>query len=174
MRITSFLPHLRHIIVQNTIVTDQTITLIAATTRKRAQFPLCRRWSKRVHSHYDRTIRDLPWAGRPVVIRLQVRRFFCGNPRCLRRIFTERVPDLAPVRGRLAHPLRRSWNASASRWEREAVRVWPRPSTCPSVRARCYASCMRYPSRRSPRHVCSASMTSPCGGACRLARFWST
>jgi len=108
MRITSFLPHLRHIKVTDTLVTDHAITLVVATTRKRAQCPLCRSWSKRTHSRYDRTIRDLPWAGRPVVLRLRVRRFFCDNPRCDRRIFAERGPDLAPVRGRLAFPFRRS------------------------------------------------------------------
>jgi len=108
MRIAPFLPHLRHIKVTDTLVADHAITLVAATTRKRASCPLCRRWSKRAHSHYGRTIRDLPWAGYPVVIRLRVRRFFCDNPRCERRIFAERVPDLAPVRGRLALPFRRS------------------------------------------------------------------
>ncbi len=108
MRLTSFLPHFRHIKVSDTLVTEHTITLVAATTRKRAQCLLCRRWSKRAHSHYGRIIRDLPWAGRPVVIRLRVRRFFCDNPRCVRRIFAERMPDLAPVRGRLALPFRRS------------------------------------------------------------------
>ncbi len=108
MRVSSFLPHLRHIKVTDTIVADQTMTLVAMTARKRAQCPLCHRWSKQIHSRYDRTIRDLPWAGHPVVIRLQVRRFFCRNARCVRRIFAERVPDLVDVRGRLAHPLRRS------------------------------------------------------------------
>lgn len=108
MRITSFLPHLRHIKVTDTLVTDHALTLVAATTRKRAPCPLCRRWSKRTHSYYGRTIRDLPWAGRPVVLRLRVHRFFCDNPRCERRIFAERVPDLAAVCGRLALPFRRS------------------------------------------------------------------
>lgn len=108
MRVSSFLPHLRHIKVTQTIVTDQIITLVAVTARKRAQCPLCHRWAKQVHSRYGRTIRDLPWAGRPVVIRLQVRRFFCRNGCCVRRIFAERVPDLVDVRGRLAHPLRRA------------------------------------------------------------------
>lgn len=107
MRITSFLPHLCHIKGTATIVTDHAITLGATATRKRAQYPLCHRWAKRAHSRYDRTIRDLPWAGRPVVICPQVRRFFCDNPRCTRRIFAERAPDLAPARGRLAVPFRR-------------------------------------------------------------------
>lgn len=106
MRTCSFLPHLRTIHVGTLLVTDQHITLVATTTRRRAQCPRCGRWSKRVHSHYERTIRDLPWAGRPVLIRLRVRRFFCAHPSCPRRIFAEQLPDLVAAHGRLAAPLR--------------------------------------------------------------------
>jgi transposase len=106
MRTYSFLPHLRSIHVETLLVTDQHLTLVVATAWKRAPCPLCRRWSKRVHSRYERIIRDLPWAGRPVIIRLRVRRFFCGNAHCSRRIFAERVPDLVVPHGRLATPLR--------------------------------------------------------------------
>jgi transposase len=102
----AFLPHLRALRVETLLVTDQQLTLVAATTRKRVQCPLCQRWSKRVHSRYDRTIRDLPWAGRPVVIRVRVRRFFCDDPSCPRRIFAEQMPDLVAARGHLAVPLR--------------------------------------------------------------------
>lgn len=108
MRIPSFLPHLRHIKVNDTVVTDHAITLVAVSTRTRAQCPLCQRWSKRAHSRYERTIRDLPWAGRPVVLRLRVRRYCCDNRRCERRIFAERLPEVVAERGRFALPFRRS------------------------------------------------------------------
>ena len=111
MRIASFLPHFRHIKVTDTTVTDHAITLAATTTRTRAPCPLCHRQSQRVHSRYERTIRDLPWARRPVVLRLRVRRFFCDNARCERRIFAERVPDVVAARGRLTLPFRRSVTA---------------------------------------------------------------
>jgi transposase len=38
---------------------------------------------------------DLPWQGVAVRIHLQVRRFFCVVAECPRRVFTERLPDLA-------------------------------------------------------------------------------
>ena len=38
---------------------------------------------------------DLPWGAYAVTIRLRVRRLFCRNVRCERRIFAERVPDIA-------------------------------------------------------------------------------
>jgi transposase len=106
MHTYTFLPHLRALRVETLLVSDQQITLVAATTRKRAQCPLCQRWAKRVHSRYERTIRDLPWAGRPVIICMQVRRFFCDDLSCPRRIFAEQLPELVAAHGRLAVPLR--------------------------------------------------------------------
>ncbi|WP_201389622.1 ISL3 family transposase [Ktedonobacter sp. SOSP1-85] len=54
--------------------------------------PLCAQASSQVHSQYQRTLRDVPCGGRSVVLRLSVRKFFCRNPDCPRRIFTERLP----------------------------------------------------------------------------------
>jgi transposase len=41
-----------------------------------------------------RTLRDLPASGRPVHLVLHVRRFFCQESTCLRKIFAERFPAL--------------------------------------------------------------------------------
>ena len=60
-----------------------------------ARCPLCGRRSKRVHSRYLRTLADLPWGEHAVTVLLSVRRLFCDNVRCTRRIFAERLPDLA-------------------------------------------------------------------------------
>jgi transposase len=54
--------------------------------------PLCSQASSQVHSRYQRTLRDVPCGGRSVVLRLSVRKFFCRNPDCSQRIFTERLP----------------------------------------------------------------------------------
>ena len=54
--------------------------------------PLCAQESSQVHSQYQRTLHDVPCGGRKVVLRLSVRKFFCRNPSCARKIFTERVP----------------------------------------------------------------------------------
>ena len=48
-----------------------------------------------MHSRYGRTLADLPWSGYRVTWRLRVRKFFCRQPTCPRRIFTERLPGLA-------------------------------------------------------------------------------
>ena len=57
--------------------------------------PLCGRPSWRVHSRYSRKIADLPWHGTPVVFRAGARRFSCDEPSCERRIFCERLPEVA-------------------------------------------------------------------------------
>jgi transposase len=71
------------------------ITLTLRAHRITACCPLCGRRSKRVHSRYERTLADLPWGAYAVTIRLRVRRLFCRNTRCKRRIFTERLPEIA-------------------------------------------------------------------------------
>src|SRR4051794_40200067 len=71
------------------------ITLTLQARRVMARCPLCGRRSKRVHSRYERTLADLPWGAYAVTIRLRVRRLFCRNSCCERRIFTERLPAIA-------------------------------------------------------------------------------
>ena len=60
-----------------------------------AACPLCDRSSTRVHSSYSRKIADLPRHGTPVVLRLRARKFFCNEPSCERKIFCERLPEVA-------------------------------------------------------------------------------
>ena len=43
---------------------------------------------------YTRTLRDLLASGRPVHLVVQVRRFFCQESTCVRKIFAERFPSL--------------------------------------------------------------------------------
>ncbi len=71
---------------------EQSLIAIVATTSPEALCPLCQYRSERVHSRYTRVVADLPWAGWGVRLELHVRRFFCQNPECKRRIFTERLP----------------------------------------------------------------------------------
>ncbi len=65
------------------------------TAARGAACPLCGRPSTRVHSRYSRKISDLPRHGTPVVLRVRARRFFCDETSCERRIFCERLPEVA-------------------------------------------------------------------------------
>jgi len=71
------------------------LTLQMSTTSAESQCPLCFQPAARIHSHYRRTLADLPWAHMPVHIDLRVRRFFCTAPDCQQQIFTERLPTVA-------------------------------------------------------------------------------
>ena len=61
--------------------------------------PCCGTASRRTQSRYLRQATDLPVAGRRVVLRVMVRRFWCDAVLCNRRIFAERFGDnvLAPL-----------------------------------------------------------------------------
>src|SRR5918995_4228218 len=71
------------------------VTIHASTRDPAARCPLCGRRSDRIHGRYTRTLADLPWCGMPVRLRVRVRKFFCDEPSCERRIFAERLEGVA-------------------------------------------------------------------------------
>jgi transposase len=75
--------------------TTAPITLRVQATPTRAPCPLCATPARRIHSDYGRTLADLPWAQYRVCLQLRVRKGFCHNRACPRRIFTERLPTVA-------------------------------------------------------------------------------
>jgi len=75
--------------------TSAQITLLVRSTQTRVPCPLCALPARRIHSRYTRTLADLPWADYRVRFQLRVRKWFCRNRHCPRRIFTERLPTVA-------------------------------------------------------------------------------
>jgi len=71
------------------------IILRVRSTQASVSCPLCDTPARRIHSRYTRTLADLPWAEYRVHLQLRVRKWFCPNPRCVRCIFTERLPTVA-------------------------------------------------------------------------------
>jgi transposase len=57
--------------------------------------PACGTRSTSRHSRYIRTLQDLPVQGSAVILHLQVGRWRCGNDRCSRKMFTERISKAA-------------------------------------------------------------------------------
>lgn len=57
--------------------------------------PACGENQISLHSRYQRRLRDLPWQGRCVQLLFQTRRFRCRNSACARKVFAERVPEVA-------------------------------------------------------------------------------
>src|SRR5215468_11123354 len=67
------------------------------STQPSSPCPLCGIAATRIHSRYQRRLADLPCAGQPVSFQLSVRKFFCGESSCPRKIFAERLaPFVAP------------------------------------------------------------------------------
>ncbi len=86
MKPSTLLPCIDGIRIESIANTDNSIVLHLSAVAASACCPLCRQLSQ---------LADLPWNRVTVSIHLRVRKFYCDNPDCLRRIFTEPVPELA-------------------------------------------------------------------------------
>ena len=71
------------------------VSICARSGARRCICPVCGGGSSRVHSRYVRTVSDLPWHGICVTFKIRARRFFCEKSSCQRKIFCERLPDVA-------------------------------------------------------------------------------
>lgn len=76
--------------LESIVPRHENVTLVVRSIQKASRCPCCGQASTRVHSRYQRFPNDLPWQGVPVTLKLNVRRFFCTDPTCRRRIFCER------------------------------------------------------------------------------------
>lgn len=81
-------------------VVDGVTILDFASARPACACPVCGVDSRRIHSWYERRLKVLPWHGQPVEIRWRTRKFFCDNPDCSRRVFVERLPNVADSHAR--------------------------------------------------------------------------
>lgn len=97
MKLGRLLPTQKDIHVEGLEWTPQRVEITVRSTATTAPCPSCGGLSRRLHSRYQRTLMDLPWADFAVKITLGVGRFFCDDAACERRIFTERVPAIADV-----------------------------------------------------------------------------
>ena len=79
---------------------DGRILIRAVASSSTAHCPSCHHVSNSLHSSYSRVLRDLPWQGASVELRLQVRRFRCRCRDCLRVTFVEALPMVCSRYGR--------------------------------------------------------------------------
>lgn len=75
--------------------------------------PDCATVSRRVHSRYGRRLAERPVGGRRVVVKLEVRRFFCDAPGCGRRTFVEQVEGLTTRYARAGPGVKALWRSVA-------------------------------------------------------------
>jgi transposase len=88
------LPHLAAAVAEKAELAGARLCIWARARAEQASCPGCGRFSVRVHSRYQRRLADAAIGGRPVLIRLTVRRFFCPAPDCPVITFAEQVEGL--------------------------------------------------------------------------------
>lgn len=79
----------------------QQATIVLASMASSALCPQCGTRSSRLHSNYQRTVTDLPCAGRRIVFHLHTHKWRCLNLDCARRVFAERLDPFIGVFARL-------------------------------------------------------------------------
>lgn len=79
---------------------ENAITVLVRTCQSFAVCPLCQQPSNSLHSNYVRRIADLPWHGVAVSLELHARKMRCRNECCSRKVFCERLPNVAAAMGR--------------------------------------------------------------------------
>ncbi len=97
---TALLPATDALHLEGIAIGPDQITATLVAMQPVGSCPLCGSPSRRIHSRYPRTLTDLPWSQLRVRLELTVRKFFCDHPTCARRIFTERLPDVAAAYAR--------------------------------------------------------------------------
>lgn len=81
------------------------VLITAAVSSSAAVCPACHHASHSLHSRYSRVLRDLPWQGSSVDLRLDVRRFRCRYRDCPRVTFAEALPLVCTRYGRQTNRL---------------------------------------------------------------------
>jgi transposase len=99
-------PHLRDFHLLSYHREAKHLILTCERVTQSALCPLCGTAAHRIHSRYERTVRDLSVQNVQVILHLHVRKFYCDHPDCLRRIFTERLPQVTSPHGRYTFGLR--------------------------------------------------------------------
>jgi len=75
-------------------IAPEAVTVTLAARTPSCPCPFCGMMGRRIHSHYTRTLHDLPASGRPIRLRVETRRFFCDWRPCPRETFSEQLPEL--------------------------------------------------------------------------------
>src|SRR5512135_3007760 len=106
MEVSPFLPLSDGLHIERVMESTDRLLVHVACGSAGVCCPLCGTAAHRMHSRYSRRVADLPCAGRQVTLLLTVRKFFCPNPTCLRKIFAEQFPDLVQAYARFTNRLR--------------------------------------------------------------------
>ncbi len=86
-------------------VSEDTVLVHLYATLPTAPCPQCGTPGSRIHSRYQRTIADLAFGQRHLLLKLLVRKWICRESSCSQRIFAERFPGLVRQYARMTDRL---------------------------------------------------------------------
>jgi len=92
MERTPLLPLPEGMLIDQIQITENGLVVSVIATHSTSCCPLCAEASSSIKSHYRRSLQDVPCGGRRVQLALTVRKFYCRNALCERKVFTERLP----------------------------------------------------------------------------------
>jgi len=78
--------------------TDDELFFIIKVDSSSAVCPSCHKSSFRKHSRYYRHVDDLPISNRYVHFQILLHKWFCDEPDCPAKVFTERLPWIQPYK----------------------------------------------------------------------------
>ena len=81
------------LVIENVEYENNAYHLYAKCSLDYGDCPDCGHRSRHIHSRYVRTLTDLSILGRPVVMTIGARKFFCDNPECRKKTFAEQPGD---------------------------------------------------------------------------------
>lgn len=79
--------------IEDIYETHDSIHIKVISKSRTSSCPCCGKESNKVHSKYLRKFRDLPIINKNLYITFASKKFFCKNPECKRKIFTERYKE---------------------------------------------------------------------------------
>ena len=88
-----FLPLPEGMLIDQVQIPETGLHIAVVATHPTSRCPRCSEESSSIHSSYRRSVRDVSCGGRQVQLALTVRKFFCRNAFCPRKVFTERMPQ---------------------------------------------------------------------------------
>src|SRR5690348_11234483 len=85
------LPPIEGLKLEGVVALASTLLVRVNSTVAQAICPLCHTASRKVHSYYTRSLKDLPWADFSLRLELRIRRFYCTCEECPKITFAERL-----------------------------------------------------------------------------------
>jgi transposase len=92
MERTPLLPLPEGMLIDQIQITGTGLVVSVIATHPTSCYPLCSEAASSIKSHYRRSLHDVACRGRRIQLTLTVRTFYCRNPLCERKVFTERLP----------------------------------------------------------------------------------